>query len=311
MSSVRALAEQIHVRAIEIATHYKKTEAELVDIIQQIEIHRVFLLRGHSSLFSYVVNELGLSENTAYSLITVSRKAREVPELKTCIQTGAITLTNARRIASVLTIENKSEWLLKATDLSSRQLEKEIMKARPEVAVPERASYIAPERVKLELGLSERDMLKLRRAQDLLSQSSRRSVSLEETLQTITSEFLKKHDPVEKAKRHQVRKGPNSVALSKPQVLSEVPQNPLKRNLSETPGELVAQRFSIPKDVLHQINLRDERRCAHVAPDGTRCNQSRFIEIHHKFPVSLGGANTVENLTTLCGAHHKLVHLKV
>lgn len=177
MSSVHSIAEQIHARAIELVRRYKSAQAELLDVIQQVEIHRVFVLRGHSSLFSYVVNELRLSENTAYSLITIARKARDIPELKTSLQSGAITLSNARRIAPVLTSINKNEWIEKAAELTMRQLEKEIVKVRPQEATRERASYVAPERMRLELGVSELELLKLRRAQDLLSQSSRRVVS--------------------------------------------------------------------------------------------------------------------------------------
>jgi 5-methylcytosine-specific restriction endonuclease McrA len=57
------------------------------------------------------------------------------------------------------------------------------------------------------------------------------------------------------------------------------------------------------------VNLRDQRRCAHLKRDGSRCNQSRWIELHHKIPVSAGGLNTAENLITLCSTHHKFAHL--
>lgn len=293
----------------------------MIDILQKAEKHQVFLVRGHSSLFRYVIDELRISESAAYTLITVSRKAREVPELKNCLRDGTITLSNARRVASVLNRENKSEWIKKACELSHRELEKEIARVNPKVETPERASYISEDRVKLELGLSELELLKLQRVQDLLSQSKRRPVSLEETLETLTDEYLKRHDPLERAKRQQAKK--------------ETPENRQEKN-TETPPpdegateqvapqktkpgpktgstELVTLRAStprknIPLEILHQVNLRDEGRCVHLLPNGERCNQSRWIEVHHKIPVSEGGLNHLDNLVTLCAAHHRLIH---
>jgi hypothetical protein len=288
-----SLVERIHGQAMEISSRYKRAEADLVEIIQQVEAHRVFLSRGHSSVFRYVTSELRLGENLTYSLITVARKARDVPELKMQLQAGAMTLTNARRVAAVLTPENQKEWIKSACELSSRELEKEVARVRPGVATPERASYVTHDRVKLEVGLSECEMLRLRRAQDLLCQSKKRPVSLEETIGVVTGEFLRRHDPVEKAKRHQVKKG-------------GLP--------SESVEKLVARRESggrepIPAVVLHQVNLRDQRRCTHALPDGSRCNESRWTEIHHKVLVSEGGTNAPDNLTTLCSSHHRRRHL--
>lgn len=173
-------------------------EAELLDVLQQVDQHRVYLRQGYSSLFQYVVRGLGFSESVAYNFITVARKAREVPELKASLQNGALSLSNARKIVPVLTAANQAEWLKKASELSNRQLEKEVVRVRPELATPERASYVSAHRVRLELGLEEREMLKLRRIQDLLSQTRRRSVSLEEVIAHLTGEYLRKNDPLKK-----------------------------------------------------------------------------------------------------------------
>ena len=308
MQPIVSLAERIHAQALEISTRYKRTEAELIDIFQQVEEHRVFIQRGHSSLFNYVVEELGLGENTAYSLITVARKAREVPKLKAQLQAGAMTISNARRVASVLTRANQDEWLKKASELSNRELEKEIVKVRPEAATRERASYVTPDRVKLELGLSESEMLKLRRAQDLLSQAKRRPVTLEETVEELTGEFLQRHDPVQKAKRHQVRKG-SCMEVAEGKDKTAIERSPASEHSSDQVGKLVTLRTPIPNATIHQVNLRDQRRCCYTLPDGARCNQTRWIEIHHKIPIYQGGSNAIENLITLCSGHHMLMHL--
>jgi 5-methylcytosine-specific restriction endonuclease McrA len=283
---MQSIADRIHSQAVEISIRYKKAEAELIDILQQAEDHRVFLVHKYASLYAYVTDGLRISENTAYSLITVARKARQLPRLKIEIQKGTITFSNARRVASVLTLENQEEWLEKARQLSSRELEKEIVKVRPQEATRERVSYVTEHRLKLEIGLSESEFFKLQRAQDLLCQKYSKALSLEETVGALTSEYLHQNDPVIKAER-----------VKKP---------------SETVDKLVTQRESserkpIPAAVLHRVNLRDLRKCTFVL-NGQRCNQTRWTEVHHIIPVSHGGPDTVENLTTLCPSHHKLQH---
>ncbi len=332
--SRESLSDRIHQRACEAASRHRKIEAELIEILQQVEQHRVFLARGQSSLFPYVVKELGLSESVAYNLISVARKSREVPELKAEIQKGAITLSNARKIVPVLNRENKAEWLIKASTLSQRQLEREVVRVRPQLATPERAMYVTPSRVKLEVGLSEKDMLKLRRVQDLFCQSRQRAVTLEDVLVALTDEFLVRHDPLEKAKRQKVR-----IGLQKIESAGEATQSPTKsiktpvalQVRAATPVETREEncahaekrtrtegandkttgshvRKAIPAKLLHQINLRDERRCTHTNQKGERCNQTRWIEAHHVTPVSRGGTNTLGNLRTLCSGHHRWIH---
>jgi len=334
------LIDRLHEQALETANRYKHAEANLIEILQQIEEHLVHLKKGHSSLFQYVVAELGLSESVAYNLIAVSRKAREVPALAVEILKGVITLSNARKIVPVLNPQNQAMWLAKARTLSQRQLEKEIVKVRPECATPEKASYVTENRVRLERGLSENDMLRLRRIQDLISQARRRPVTLEEVLVNLSEDYLKRHDPLERAKRQKVRNGllekttvqdtekdsEKNPEKNPEEVLVKPPAEFLDKNPEKLPTESVdkpvslpnsstkapanpsPKREPIPANLLHQINLRDERRCTFIKSNEARCNQTRWIEIHHKIPVSQGGGNTLENLITLCAAHHKWVH---
>ena len=310
-AEIFSLADQIHARAIDVSQRYRSAESELIEVLQALDQHRVYLCRGHSSLFQYVVAELSLSESVAYNLITVSRKAHEVPELKLAIQSGTITLSNARKITPILTFENKAEWLEKASTLSNRQLEKEVVRIFPKAATPERVSYVTESRVKLNFGLSDDEMLKLRRVQDLLSQAKRRALSLEEVLTELSNEFLRRHDPVAKARRSIVRKGSGSMSGSvaslgdSSEVLAAVKPVALQVQTKEA-----FKRTPISTGVLHQVNLRDQRRCTQQNDQGVRCNQSRFIEVHHQIPVSGGGQNTVDNLITLCSAHHQYIHRK-
>jgi 5-methylcytosine-specific restriction protein A len=41
---------------------------------------------------------------------------------------------------------------------------------------------------------------------------------------------------------------------------------------------------------------------------GVRCAQRRWLHYHHIIPKHQGGPDTLENLITLCSAHHKMEH---
>lgn len=304
MATAIELVERIHARAVRASNSYKRGEAELVEILEEAERLRVPLQKGHSSLFDYVTDGLGLAENLAYTLITVARKCRQVPELLEILRAGQMTISNARRVAAVIQPENKDEWLRKACELSHRELEKEIARVFPGSPVQERASYVNADCLKLEVGLSEAELKRLKRAQDLLCQSRGRFVTLEETISELATQFLWRHDPVEKASRHRAkRRKEDSDESSVAPVESE--------RLTESVERLVTsrvERTGIPAEILHQVNWRDQRRCTYLLPDGRRCDQTRWIEIHHIRPVSQGGSSSPENLTTLCAAHHRYLH---
>jgi hypothetical protein len=48
---------------------------------------------------------------------------------------------------------------------------------------------------------------------------------------------------------------------------------------------------------------RDHKQC--VVPG---CRNSLYLDLHHVDPRSEGGGHTVDNLITLCGAHHRAAH---
>lgn len=315
--------QAIHRQALEAAQAYRRAEAGLIDALIAVERERVFARLGFSSLFVYAVEALGLSEASSYNAIAVARKAREVPQLMAAIREGSVSISKAKKIASVLTPENQEEWLAKAKALSSRKIEKEVARENPRAAAPERASYVSERRLALSLGVSEELMLKLRRAQDRVSQARGRASTLEETLEEMVTFFLKHKDPVEKARRVIAKKG----AVTKPgeefpemqkKMLPEMPPEMLKdktncsREQSPEPGRSGGsgrrERKPLPAALLHQIQLRDQGACQHRRPDGALCGERRWVDLHHVVPVSRGGEDSRENLVTLCRVHHALAH---
>jgi 5-methylcytosine-specific restriction endonuclease McrA len=62
----------------------------------------------------------------------------------------------------------------------------------------------------------------------------------------------------------------------------------------------------IPAAVRRAVYERDAVRCTFVDERGQRCQETRYLEIHHRQPFSMGGTHTTANLTLHCRAHNAL-----
>lgn len=104
----------IHKEAILRAQRYLVAEAELLEIIIEIDKERIYENFGLTHLTPYCVKHLGLSDDVAALFVRVARKSQIVPELKLAIDEGRLTVTKAKTIASVITAENQSVWINKS-----------------------------------------------------------------------------------------------------------------------------------------------------------------------------------------------------
>ncbi len=263
----------LHKRALAVADEIRKLECEMIDLLQAIEACRGFAELGYTSLFVYVTGELGLSEDCAYKLITVSRKAKEVPLLFRAIAEGTITVSKAVVISPVITVENSEHWISMASSLSKRNLEKAVAEVRPEAGRKEKAKPIGNKMVRLELDISEEAHALLIRARELIAQKKTQNVSLAETLLEIAGDFVKRNDPVEKADRNTKKTRPGASSKN-----------------------------------LHKVHHRDRGRCQFKHSNGKFCGERKWLHVHHRKPKSEGGGDEPENLVTLCAAHHRMVH---
>ncbi len=76
------------------------------------------------------------------------------------------------------------------------------------------------------------------------------------------------------------------------------------------PGRVARRkrRRALNARVVHALNLRDQRRCQHRMPNGSLCNETRWLQVHHRVEVCNGGTDHLDNLVTLCNAHHSMRH---
>jgi 5-methylcytosine-specific restriction endonuclease McrA len=281
--------ERIHNHALQSVKNYKKCEFTLLVSIQSVDLKRVYQHKGFKSLYDYCVSCLGLSEGTAYSQINVARKAVQVPEVLEAIRKGQLSLSHAKTIASVITPENHETWIKKASTLSVRELEREVVKEKPKQSSEgERIWPIAENLSKLDCLIDSEIEELLLRAQDLLCQKRQTSVNIRETLRQTLTEYIQKNDPLEK---------------------KVVRRNP-PRGESETVPYNNSGASSLTQGIKRSVLQRDKGQCQARDPKGNLCGQRRWVDVHHIHPLSMGGTHAFDNLIVLCQGHHKLVHLR-
>jgi 5-methylcytosine-specific restriction endonuclease McrA len=290
-------------KAAEIIQHYRSEEQKLISILQQIEAKFVYRELGYSSMYQYCVERHKFSESRAYELIYVSRKCTEVPKLKAAIEAGAVSVSAAKRIGSVVTNENGDLWINQAATLKQKDLERAVATVNPKAAVKEMVKPVAGDRSMLIVGISPALEKKLARVRELVAQSSSKPCDLEQALDQMADLFLERKDPVKRAERI-TQKKLAAEAKANQHVSSKVAR-PVQK-----PSPAVARqtRSPIPAAIRHQVMLRDRGECQGKTPQGTRWGCRQWTDIHHIHPISLGGSNNIDNLLTLCRSHHRLAH---
>jgi len=275
-------AEALDLKAKRLARDYQRTEGELLEVLMQMRRTQSFLALGFSGAFDYVVRGLRLSEAQAYYFKKVAEKAEAVPELKLAIDQGVLTLSQARRIVTVVTPQNSAVWIEKAATVPQRQLEKAVAAENPNARITERVRPISEGLSELKVALTEEMEIDLKALKDTLMQKTKRPVSMSEVVAWAMRVCREKHDPNRKAQRA-ITSGKHATALS------------------PKPGP-------IPARVKHEVRYREGGQCSFVGRAGVRCTATTFLDHHHKIPVARGGTNAVINLKLLCRAHHQFHH---
>jgi len=288
--------QNLHQKITETVTEYRKQEGFLIELTQEADFTKLYLELGYSSLFEYLNVGQGISAATVSNLITVARKSVKIPEMMEAIASGEVGLAKLRKVSSVITSENKSEWIEKSKKLSCRELEKEVAKASTYKPRRDFWQRINTDYFRLSIDTTESFKALAERAQDVFCKKSQSNKTLTEVFEWALNEALAKHDPVIKAERAEAKKKSVTVKaapISKP--------DPTSQSVTDN------KREPIPQHILNQVILRDKGSCS-FQKNGRRCHHRRFLDIHHIKPVKNGGQNTVENLAILCKTHHIYLH---
>lgn len=357
--------EILHHEGLSLAHNHSCCEARMVEILAELHTRKAHLHFKCESLWQYTVSYWRLSEHAAKDMVTVAKKASEIPEMIAALYSRRATISKLRKICPVIEVRNAKSWLELVAECSTRTVERTVAMAKPEAMLTERVRYKSGSTIEITIDVTEELYLEMKRMQDLVCQQRQSHVSMATTFEHVVRLGLDKLDPVRKAqramKRVTIRKADSKASsastacqdthevlaaqlidvssnssrdesenptaqMNFEQTAQEIPseksheashetsQTPLESNAYQGSSRtkpiscLRNRRRPISAGVRHTLNLRDEYQCSHVSPEGHRCAQRRWLQIHHVRLISEGGTNDVGNLRILCSFHHRLIH---
>jgi hypothetical protein len=304
----------------------REASAHLIAHLAELDARRLYLGAGFSSLFTYCMEVLRLSEAEAYNRIEAARAARRFPIILDRLAEGSLNITTVRVLASHLTADNYQELLVAASGKSRRTVE-ELLAQRfpqPDVAFSVR-KLPAPRGVPAQpLAAASTPSASMTLASApvtgpsapvpaLPAPPTRRAVVAPlapdryEIRFTASAETCEKLRLAQDMLRHAVPTGDTAQIIDR--ALTVLLEDLARKKFAATQrpratrGPAPGSRYVAAK-VRRAVWIRDGGRCAFISKGGRRCNERSFAEFHHLEPYGVGGKATVETMELRCRAHN-------
>ena len=123
-------------RLTQLTRESRCTDADLVAHMAKVDERKLYARRACSSMFSYCIEVLHLSEPEAYLRIIAARASRKHPMLLTLLAEGKLHLTGIALLAPHLSAENRDVVLARASHRSRRQIEQLVAELAPRPDAP-------------------------------------------------------------------------------------------------------------------------------------------------------------------------------
>jgi 5-methylcytosine-specific restriction endonuclease McrA len=326
-----------------VAGDERRTTAELLALLAELDTRKLYLGQGYSSLFTYCTQRLRLSESAAYGRITAARAARRFPILLFRLAEGDVTLTSINLLAAHLTDDNHESLLDAAKHASRRDVERLVasLHAQPDIPASVRrvpnagerlgvgtfvladpkgplivppASSVAPASVSLAPAAVTPPATPTRpQPRPAVAPLASDRYLMRVTIDAST------HAKFERARdlsRHSIPNGDVALIIDRAltllvEQLEKRKAGHLSRQESAVNARSARRAVSakgsrgrhVPAAVRRLVWTRDQGRCAFVGAHGL-CGETGFLEYHHVVPFTAGGATNVANLELRCRAHN-------
>jgi hypothetical protein len=135
--SLHSLADEALLRRLAATLRdSRRVEADLVALIAEVEARGLYLREACSSMFSYCLERLHLSEPETNLRLAVARAVRERPVLLDMLRDGRLHLTAIALVAPHLTDANCADVLERATHRSKARVQELVAELAPRADAP-------------------------------------------------------------------------------------------------------------------------------------------------------------------------------
>ena len=310
--------DELLARTLRTARVEKRVTLKLLIFLVEVDSRRLYAtVNARSSLFEYLVSDLGLSHAAASDRVNTVRLMRALPEVKEYLEAGKLSVTTAAQIQRFANTEQKANAKGKAVSIeakkevvdaclgqSKREVEKTLLQRQSEPArilMQERVKLVSPTRSEIKFSVDEKSLLKLQQIKDLIGNQSLEAI-LDKALDALLLSEQKKRGVIDSArsKSQGLHKSPNAQVGA-----NANPGRPadLKTHPTRTETQLKSRFIAI--DLKRLIFARSKGQCEHVDPrTNLRCKSRFRLQIDHLRPLALGGKSEKSNLRHLCSIHN-------
>ncbi|WP_374077949.1 HNH endonuclease [Bdellovibrio bacteriovorus] len=330
--SLRRLSDQDLLRQTEMLVQKERaTTLEVLQSLREIEIRRLFVDLGFSSMYEMCIKYYKYSEGQAQRRLSAARLLKELPEIEEKIQSGSLNITTLAKVQSFVRAEKQVQHHLSKTDKlrlleslqdkSTREAEKELVKQshQPELllgkfnlsekSLNENAIKDSSEQfVKFEALLNEENQSLLREFRELFAHELPDGNALS------VLQFLLKKAVKEKKKKLGLEGATNKKSdTDKSEFSKPAPNSKIEKNAAQLPSsaKVTSLRPAIPTHIKRMLWQRAQGCCEHIdSKSRQRCSSRYALQIDHTKPIALEGDNTIENLALLCRVHNSRRSIK-
>jgi len=314
--------ERLLVEVRRASADERHATAQLIALLAELDVRRLYLGEGCSSLFTYCRHVLHLSEHAAYGRIEAARASRSYPIILELLAEGALTLTAVGLLRQHLTPENHREVLEAAAHKSKREVEELSARLRPQPAVPTSVRKTpSPKQpvagTLMEVGVKSDPARTSVPPTTLAARALPASASRPSNVSplapdryriqfTVSAATHAKLRQVQDLMRHSLPNGDAAEIFDRALTMMLEHLRRAKLGTTDRPRlrETSPSRSRhIPAAVRREVWARDGGRCAFVGKHG-RCTETGFLEFHHVEPYAAGGEATVENIQIRCKRHN-------